>query len=165
MVSQIAILFLITLIPAMELRASIPWGSLEMKMSLWVVAPVCIVANFLLGIVWFWFVGWGEKYLEHWPWFHRKWVWFTERAQKKIKPYVDKYGTIGIGFFIGVPLPGSGVYTGGLGAYLLGLTFRQFMIANLVGVLIAGAAVTGVVWAGPDTFGWLYNLFIKPPSA
>jgi uncharacterized membrane protein len=161
---DIAYMFLITLVPALELRASIPWGALYQGHSLWLVTPVCIVANILLGIVWFKFVAWFEKKLERFGWFHRRWVWFCNRAQKKIQRGVDRWGTLGVAFFIGVPLPGSGVYTGGLGAYLLGLSFRQFLIANAVGVLIAGTAVTLVVALGPDTFGRVYDLFVKPPE-
>lgn len=163
MILDMIYLFLITLIPALELRASIPFGSLQQKHSLWLVVPVCVVANILLGIVWFLCISWGERQLERLPFFHRLWMKFCQRAQNKIKPKVDKYGTLGVAVFIGVPLPGSGVYTGGLGAYLLGMRFRQFIIANVIGVLIAGAAVTGVVAAGPGTFGWFYGLFVKPP--
>ncbi len=164
MILDMIYLFLITLIPALELRASIPFGSIQQEHSLWLVVPVCVVANILLGIVWFLCISWGERQLERLPFFHRLWMKFCQRAQNKIKPKVDKYGTLGVAVFIGVPLPGSGVYTGGLGAYLLGMRFRQFIIANVIGVLIAGAAVTGVVAAGPGTFGWFYGLFVKPPA-
>jgi uncharacterized membrane protein len=38
-------------------------------------------------------------------------------------------------FFIGVPFPGTGVWTGGLGAYLLGFRFKDYMIASAWEVL------------------------------
>ncbi len=71
--------------------------------------------------------------------------------------YVDKYGTIGLALFIGVPLPGSGVWTGALAAFLLGFKRKEFSIANIVGVLIAGVIVTFVVVAGINGF----SLFVK----
>ena len=67
--------------------------------------------------------------------------------------------------FIGIPLPGSGVYTGAFGSYLLGLDRRKFAIANVVGVLIAGAAVTGlcllIQHGAVGDESWIAKLFIK----
>lgn len=75
---------------------------------------------------------------------------------------VEKYGELGVAVFIGIPLPGSGVYTGAFGAYLLGLDKRKFGVANVIGVLIAGVAVTvlclliqkGIVVVSEDG-GWI----------
>ena len=59
--------------------------------------------------------------------------------------------------FIGIPLPGSGVYSGALGSYLIGLKYKKFIIANIVGVVIAGIIVTLVVLSGNGIF----SLFVK----
>jgi len=74
-----------------------------------------------------------------------------------VKPYVDKYGEWGIALFIGIPLPGSGSYSGALAAYVLGLSYKKFIIANLLGVLIAGIAVLIVSLTGSS----LFSIFIK----
>jgi uncharacterized membrane protein len=103
---------------------------------------ICILANILLGVLVFFFL---DKVIhlflrvDKFSKIHHK---IVERSQKKIKPYVEKYGPLGVALFIGVPLPGSGVYTGAVGAYALGLSFKKFMYANVLGVLIAGTAVT-----------------------
>ena len=65
-----------------------------------------------------------------------------EKNQKKIKKYVDRYGEIGVAIFIAVPLPGTGSYSAALGSYLIGLSYKKFIIANFIGVLIAGVIVT-----------------------
>ena len=44
--------------------------------------------------------------------------------------------------FIAIPLPGSGSYSGALAAHLIGLSFRKFVVANTLGVIIAGIIVT-----------------------
>jgi uncharacterized membrane protein len=74
------------------------------------------------------------------------------KTQKKIHPLVEKYGVWGLSVFIGVPLPGSGVYSGAVGGYLLGFTKREFYLATAIGVLIAAAAVTAVVLTGAEAF-------------
>ena len=153
MLLNVIILTLITLIPALELRASIPIGILPVPipftdatinehMSWPLVVLVCSVANIILGAIVFAVLGPVFTFIRRWGWFERN-IWpILERTRHKIHPYVEKYGEFGVAVFIGIPLPGSGVYTGAFGAYLLGLDRRKFMIANVIGVAIAAAAVT-----------------------
>jgi uncharacterized membrane protein len=164
-----AILWLtaITLIPALELRASIPWGIFKMddQLSWPAVVFICLVVNIFLGWMVFWVMGPVFTFTRKWPWFDRV-IWpLLERTRHRIHPYVEKYGEFGVAVFIGIPLPGSGVYTGAFGSYLLGLDKRKFAVANVIGVFIAAAAVTffcllilyGMV--GKDS--WMAKLFLK----
>lgn len=152
MLRQVLLLGLITLIPALELRASIPWGILGNEswgitvglMPWYVVMLVCMVVNIVLGVAVFWVLAPILKWLERYGWFARWVAPVMLRTQRKLKPYVDRYGEIGVGLFIGIPLPGSGVYTGALGAFVLGLDRRKFLVANVIGVTIAGVAVTAL---------------------
>ena len=73
---------------------------------------------------------------------------YVQRTQRSIKGYVERYGELGVAVFIGIPLPGSGVYSGALGAYLIGLKFKKFILASVIGVLIAGIIVTALVMSG-----------------
>ncbi len=159
-----AILVLITLIPALELRASIPYGILGNKnwgvpdeLSWPLVVLICVATNILLGWGVFLMMDPVMYVLEKFPWFARKAEPWLHRAQRRIHPYVEKYGMLGVAFFIGIPLPGSGVYTGGVGAYLLGMERKRFAIASVIGVLIAGTIVTTVCLFGRGTpaFNWI----------
>ncbi len=167
MIKSILILAIWTFIPALELRASIPVGIFGMAETVsWpMVVLICTVSNILLGFLVFWIMGPCVNFVRKWNWFDKK-IWpFFERTQHKIHPYVEKYGEIGVAVFIGIPLPGSGVYTGAFGSYLLGLNKRKFFIANIIGVLIAAAAVTTLCLlvdagaVGDDS--WLAKLFVK----
>ena len=89
--------------------------------------------------------------------FKKFWDRTIVRTQKKIHPMVEKYGILGLGLFIGVPLPGSGVYSGAFGGYILGFTRKEFYVATVVGVLIAAVVVTAVVLTGANTF----DIFVK----
>lgn len=167
MIKAVIYLVLVTLVPALELRASIPVGIFGMKETLpWpAVVLVCVVANIILGWIVFRVLGPVFTFVRKWGWFDKN-IWpILERTRHRIHPYVEKYGELGVAVFIGIPLPGSGVYTGAFGAYLLGLDRRKFSIANIIGVLIAAAAVTllcllilnGAV--GEDS--WFARLFLK----
>jgi uncharacterized membrane protein len=85
------------------------------------------------------------------------WHGYVERMQKRIHKAVEKYGEWAVAIFIGIPLPGSGVYSGAVAAYLIGLDFRKFLIANIIGVLIAGVVVTLLSFTGAGAFG----IFLK----
>ena len=166
MFKQILILIGVTLIPALELRASIPYGifgserfGIVEKMPWLLVVAVCILANIVLGLMVFWLMDPVMKFMDRFKWFKTKIEPILERARKKLHPYVEKYGEIGVALFIGVPLPGSGVYTGAVGAYLLGLDKKKFAIANLIGVLIAGTAVA-LICLFAEQIPWV-DFFIK----
>jgi uncharacterized membrane protein len=138
----ILILVLITLIPTLELRASIPYGILRADMNWWAVVLVCVVTNIVLGPLVYLFL---DKAM-------------VLRTQRRIQKSVDRYGEMGVALFIGIPLPGTGSYSGALGAHLMGLGYRKFIIANVIGVLMAGTIVTAVVLSGVEAFRFLIKV-------
>ncbi len=157
------ILYLIgwTFVPALELRASIPIGILTYKMDVVKVVVTCILANIALGIVFYFLLDTVVKFLRKMEWFERLYQKLLLRAQHKIQKFVDRWGELGVAIFIGIPLPGSGVITGALGSYAIGLKKRKFMIANVIGVLIAATIVTIVTLTGNEV---LRRFFTKEGS-
>lgn len=150
----------ITLIPALELRASIPFGIHIYKMDFVTVFFICVIANFFLGIAFYFVLDQFVKLLCRISAFNRLYQKQLLRSQKKIQRFVDKYGELGVAIFIGIPLPLSGVYTGALGSYAIGLKFKKFIIADLIGVTIAGILVTIASLVGGE-IGGIFDLFIK----
>ena len=155
MLYELALLFILTFIPALELRYTIPAGILAGKINLpfgmsltgyglpwYYVVPVVFIANILVGPLMYFILHYVVKLFLHFKWFSNFYYKVLERSQRKVKESVDKYGIWGVAIFIGVPLPGTGVYTGAIGSYALGMSFKKFIIADIVGVLIAGTAVT-----------------------
>ena len=142
MINEVLWLVVLTLAPFLELRASIPFGIFGTELYWVSVFLICAVTNIVLAPVLFIFY----KYLIHLflkiNLIKRCYNKVVVRTQKKIQPYVEKYGTLGLAVFIGIPLPGSGVYSGVLGGELLGFEFKQIMVASVIGVLIAASLVT-----------------------
>jgi len=140
-------LVVLTFVPGLELRASVPFAMLiqadaaRATLGIPLAVAICFAANVLVGVLTFWLMGPVVQLFRRWAWFERA-VWPRfERTRHKLHPYIEKYGEIGLAIFIGVPLPGTGAYTGAFGAYLLGMDKRKFLIANALGVLIACVAV------------------------
>ena len=144
----LATLIVLTFVPGLELRASIPVGyftpAMRAALPLPAIALICLATNIGVGMLTFWLMGPAERILRRWGWFDRH-IWpRIARSRHKLQPYVAKYGEWGLAIFIGVPLPGTGAYTGAFGAYLLGFDRRRFWLANALGVLIACLAVVAL---------------------
>ena len=154
----ILVLILITLIPTLELRASIPYGILRADIQWWGVVLVCVVTNIVLGPFVYLFLDRGMGLLLRFQWLKDIYGKTVTRTQQRIQKSVDRYGEMGVALFIGIPLPGTGSYSGALGAYLLGLGYRRFIIANVIGVLMAGSIVTAVVLSGIEAFRVLIKI-------
>lgn len=140
----------ITLLPGIELRGSIPIGIAYGFNPLWVfllltLVNIAIIVPLLLFLEWFFHLVEKINIVD----------FFVRRTRKKAGPYVKKYGVIGLALFVGVPLPGTGAYTGALAAHLLGLDKKRAFFAIAMGVLIAGSIVTLISTIFKETWGWV----------
>jgi len=145
-------LFLATLLPFLELRFSIPYGVLVLHEPIIFVFVICVLSNAILGALLYPFIDNIIKILTRIKFINRLYSYYVKKTQKKIHKYVDKYGWLGVAIFIGIPLPGSGVYSGSLAAYLIGLDYKRFLLSACLGVLLAGIIVTLVVASGTTAF-------------
>jgi uncharacterized membrane protein len=166
MLDKIFWLIVLTLIPALELRLSIPVGILQNSVALpfglafqgfglaWpIVFLVCVATNMALGPMVYFLLNKFVHFFLRFSWFASHYNRQVLHTQKKIQPFVQKYGHFGVALFIAVPLPGSGSYTGALAAYLLGIDPKKFMLINAVGVFIAGVLVTLIALGFFTAFG------------
>ena len=159
-ISDALLIAAITFIPFLELRASIPYGILVLKMQWFPVLVIAVIANIILGPVIYFFLDKVMHIFLRIRLIGNIYQKYVEKTQVKIHGYVEKYGEAALAVFIGIPLPGSGSYTGALAAYILGFGYRRFIIANIFGVLIAGIIVAAVTMTGAGAF----EFFIKRMS-
>ena len=148
------IIFL-TLLPFLELRASIPYGIWQTDLPVFTVFLLAVATNIILAPLIFLFLDKVVHLFLHVRWISRLYQRMIVRTQRKIHSKVEKYGFWGLALFIAVPLPGSGVYSGALGAYLLGFRYKEFLKAAVVGVLIAGIVVLLISVVGDNVFSFL----------
>lgn len=157
-ISEIIELILLTILPFLELRASIPYAILKLKMDAFSSFFICVLSNIIIGEIIFFALIFFLPYALKIKLMDRIYQKCVLRVQDKGRAYIEKYGTIGLAIFIGIPLPGSGVYSGALAAFLLGVKARQFLIANVVGVVVAGFLVTLIVLSGNGIFGFFVKI-------
>ncbi len=64
---------------------------------------------------------------------------YVERVRRKAHPYVERWGFPGLIVFVAIPLPGTGVWTGALVAYLFGIEKKTAVPALILGGLLSMA--------------------------
>jgi uncharacterized membrane protein len=141
------IVVIISMIPVVELRGSIPVAILLFNIPWLEAAVLSIIGNmipvpFLLLLI-DWFFGLiskvkpGRKFTE----------WLFTRTRRKGKS-IEKYEEIGLFIFVGIPLPGTGGWTGALAANIFGLRFWRSMLFIFLGVIMAAIIVTALSLMG-----------------
>ena len=142
------IIFLISMVPILELRGGLlAAGPALLDVPMWQAIPICFIGNlvpipFILLLI--------TKIFD--------WM----KGTKKLKPLVEKlehkamsqsaniekYEFWGLVAFVGIPLPGTGAWTGTLAASILDMDFKSTTIAVMLGVLLAGVIMMVVSFLG-----------------
>jgi uncharacterized membrane protein len=133
--------FLVTLLPWIELRGSIPLG-IALGSPWLAVFAVAVATNVALGPLVFFALERLLPLARRARFVDALYKRVVVGVQRRAHRYVEKYGFFGIVFFVAVPLPGSGSWSGALAAFLLGVDWRRFALANAIGVAVAGVIVT-----------------------
>lgn len=148
--SRWLLLGLLTWLPWLELRGSIPLG-LAWGMPWLPVALVALTANALL----FWPV-WVAMALLYERWLQHTFVRdFVERARRRNELLVKKYGPLGMILFVALPFPGTGVYTGTALAFLMGMPALKAFRSVALGVVVDGAIITLISTGVIQGLRWL----------
>lgn len=133
-------LFLISMIPLIELRGSVIFGA-ALQMPWTHVLPICIIGN-LLPIPFVLIFG---KKLIDWLKTVPLLSGFARRYEEKLlskRDQVEKYATWGLCLFVAIPLPGTGAWSGAALASILGMRIKHSLPAIVLGVCIAGIIMT-----------------------
>ncbi|MBQ1525695.1 MAG: small multi-drug export protein [Lachnospiraceae bacterium] len=146
---QYIIIFLISMVPLIELRGAIPYA-IGFGLPILPSYIICIVGNMIPVPFIFFF---ARKVLE-WgadkPVIGKFFKFCLEKGHKGGEKLQEKAGRglfVALLLFVGIPLPGTGAWTGTLAASLLDMDFRSSVIAVLLGVILAGI-IMGVASAG-----------------
>lgn len=140
MIKNYLIIFLISMVPLIELRGAIP-VSQAMQLPIIPSYIICILGNMIPVPIIYLF---ARKFLE---WGQDKKIiggicrFFLEKGTKagaKLQEKASRGIFLALLLFVGIPLPGTGAWTGTLAASFLNMKFKQTVIAVMLGVLLAG---------------------------
>ena len=135
------IVFFVSMVPLVELRLAVP---MAVGMGLPTIPSiiVCAIGNMIpVPIIYFFarkFLIWGAK---------QRWIgsfcnFFLVKGEKAGQKLVSNAGRgglfVALMLFVGIPLPGTGAWTGTLGASFLNMGIKSTALAVSLGVIIAG---------------------------
>ena len=104
-------------------------------------AIICILGNVLPIPFVLLFLKYILELFSKWKFTTKMVKWLEKKVHDK-REQIDKYGYFGLVLFVGIPLPGTGAWTGSLVAALLEMDVKKAMISVFCGVLIAGFIMT-----------------------
>ena len=156
MLVKYLIVFLVSMVPLIELRGAIPIAA-GMNLNLVASYVVAVVGNMLpVPIIYFFarkVLLWGcdKKYIGK---FFTFCIEKGEKGGRKLTETAGRGGLfVALMLFVGIPLPGTGAWTGALAASFLNMGFKSTVASVSLGVVIAGI-IMGVVSAlGLHIFG------------
>ena len=147
-------IFFISMVPIVELRGAIP---VSQVMGLPMVASyiICIIGNMLPVPIIYLFARkvlvWGSDK----PVIGGFFSWCMEKGEhggQKLQAKAGKGLFVALLLFVGIPVPGTGAWTGTLAASILDMDFKSTVAAVMLGVLLAGIIMMTLSFAGVSIF-------------
>ncbi len=139
---KLLLTFATAMVPVIELRGAIPVG-IAAGLPPAVACVTAILGNLLPVPFIMLLVRRIFDWLRDTRFFGPKIVWLERRAHLKGR-IVRKYRLLGLVLLVGIPLPGTGAWTGALVASLLDIRLRNALPAVLLGLVIAGGITSAV---------------------
>ena len=150
------IVFFVSMVPILELRFAVPMA-VGMDLPYIPALITCVIGNMLpVPIIYLFarkFLVWGadKKYI------HKICQFFLEKGERAGQKLVRKTGRgglfIALLLFVGIPLPGTGAWTGTLAASFLNMGFKSTVASVSLGVILAGIIMSVVSALGLHIFG------------
>lgn len=129
-----------SMLPIIELRGSIPLGA-ALGLPWYSNFIISVIGNLIPAPFILLLIRKILSLMKNTKLFHGFAEWLEKRAEKN-KGKLDRGVFVGLMLFVGIPIPGTGAWTGSLLASLTGVKFSKAMLAVILGVLIAGVIMT-----------------------
>ncbi|MDD6733171.1 MAG: small multi-drug export protein [Lachnospiraceae bacterium] len=132
--------FIISMIPVLELRGGLLAASI-LGVTYWKAVIVCVIGNIIPIPFILLFIKQILKLMKKVKGLGKFAIWLENKAQKKSSA-LKKGEFLGLMLFVGIPLPGTGAWTGSLIAALMDIDIKKAVAAELCGLCIATAIMS-----------------------
>lgn len=146
MIKDIFIFIVMSCTPLIESRVAIPYGlsSAGLNLHPLIVLFITIGMNMFIGAAIYESLHYLRKITKIHPPTHKFQESMINKTHRRLRPYIEKYGPIGLAVFVAIPLPGSGTITGAVAAQLLKIKRKDFYIAMSLGILGFTLLIMGI---------------------
>ena len=162
MLKHYLIIFIVSMVPLIELRGAIRYAVAFIQAGSPLNLPLCYVIAVLGNMLPVPFIFFFARKVLEWgcdkPVIGKFFTFCLEKGHKGGEKLKEKAGRglfVALLLFVGIPLPGTGAWTGTLAASILDMDFKQSVTAVMLGVVLAGI-IMGIVSAG--VFGAIFAL-------
>lgn len=136
-------IFLFAMTPIFELRGSIPVAKFVFDLPFAQTYLLSVLGNIIPAIPILLCLEPISKFLRARSRIaDRFFEWLFARTRRRTEEKIQKYGALGLIFFVAIPLPVTGAWTGSIAGFLFGIRFRYAFPAVIAGVFIAGVVVS-----------------------
>ena len=156
MLQKYLLVFFVSMVPLIELRLAVPMA-VGMGLDYWTSLVVCVIGNMLpVPIIYFFarkVLLWGcDK-----PYIGKFFTYCLEKGERGGRKLTSRAGRgglfVALMLFVGIPLPGTGAWTGTLAASFLNMGIKSTSLAVSLGVVLAGLIMGFVSMTGVHVFG------------
>ena len=148
------IVFLVSMVPLIELRGAIPYAIRFISRGYALNLPLCYVIAIIGNMIPVPFIFFFARKILEWgsdkPVIGKFFRFCLEKGHKGGTKLQEKAGRglfVALFLFVGIPVPGTGAWTGTLAASMLDMDFKQSVAAIILGVILAGI-IMGILSAG-----------------
>lgn len=153
MSNELTVLFT-AMLPIAELRVAIPYG-ISLGMNPFNAFFWAVLGNIIPNIFILWLLPiFANKLRKYWKW----WDHFLNKTHDHHSKKFKEKGSVFILLFVGVPIPGSGSWTGSLLAFLFDLKYKKALLIISLGVLMAGVIILSL---SMGIFSLIQNIFFS----
>ena len=144
---QVLIGLLLTISPIFELRGGLPIlieYAVRNGVSIWPYFFLVLVLNIAMIFLIFVFFDFAHGLLMRWSWYRKVIGGVLRRLQRKVdkvESKMEKWGYFALMFFVSIPFPGTGAWSGTIVAWVMGLNRVKSFFAIAAGIVIAGVLV------------------------
>lgn len=135
------VVVIISMLPVVELRGALPVGINLFKLPLWETVLLAIIGNMIPIFFVVLFLEKIVNVLSRFPIFKRFFDWLFARTRSK-SGSIEKFEFWGLAIFVGIPLPGTGAWTGAIASVAMAMSYWRSLLSIFIGVLMAAAIVT-----------------------
>jgi len=143
MVNSILWAFILSILPGFESRVGILalyYNVQSLTAIFWIYFFILVILNSLMVFPVMFFLEFLHHHFLEWGMYRKTFGRFVESKKKtadKVQAKMHNIGYIALALFVAIPFTGTGVYTGSIVAWMLGLSKRKTFLSVLAGVFIA----------------------------
>ena len=131
--------FILSMLPVLELRFAIPYGMAALEMTRWSALVFALAGNWIITVFLLWALDPVTQFLrKHIPGMKPFTDWLFNRTRSKHTKRVGEFGHFALFLFVAIPLPGSGAWSGSLVAYLFGVDKKTALFWISLGLIASG---------------------------